>query len=866
MSADPERFEARINALRKRGFDVEIPTGDLASERMLLLEQQVEYAADVRAKVLDLPEHRENEKSRFLSMLSDPKQASVVEIELSGLLRKHRPWVIIAERARVRWSDEGRSVELSRILERLDSIDDEIVLGSPRIVSLIEEVAPMREISSVIDEIERRNKQRVEALEGMVTMLGQHGWDTTQIFKGNTRERFSEAERLRGLDLLFGQCQRKIEADIRPYGDEIAERLLGVLLAAQRASDEGMLSSASEEISANASDLESRLRIVEQRISNWKSEGFQIAAELPLLAGEMLKWEFQMPDIAKKIENTHGIWMQMEIHLLQWPEFRKLAERTRGHLDAVESLDVLLQGLMAKTESARVACVSKMDVWASYGIDVSKWASFVETEPRAVLEELDEHQNLVDLVIPLIENLESLDTSVKGEEDVLRWLSDLRHCDVSYSSVQDVEEWFTVASLRSQRHREFLDRARNDLSSLWPNELDSGSLNLAEYEKAVSEIESKGQLSPSFGVERMSQIVDNRMGLVSDKLEDEFEQWRQLGWNVEGLYEMLVSDPVQLGLNLPGIRESMENQASRVRRFSGLPWGLNVRLAERVLSELMCPEKLISVDQDYKEIMLELSEESEFSDPDFVFNGFEPNLPKTTLERRLPVLVPADENQTIPLSEEVKEATKVGSESKVLAVAQSVVESISQNVGKSIDPVPAPRSPPKEVVKSVKPEVNVSPISEKRKDVVPINGGGKLYSLLGIKDDGSLENLLRPPLDVRVQRLVRLALLIENGESPKHRLLWDKLERIVKKLEKWTKDRLARRHESGGSGFLNDALLLGERLNDIPGPGLMIPLDLDQYDLPSRNDIEGVSIALSQLEASVMLPSALVKPVAVAEV
>ena len=117
---------------------------------MLRLEEQADRASKIRAKVLDLPEHREDDRRRLLAQLSNPMESAAVEIELSGLLRRHRPWIIIAERSRIKWSDEGRSVELSHIIERLDAIDDAIVLGSPRILSMIEEAAPSREIEPVI--------------------------------------------------------------------------------------------------------------------------------------------------------------------------------------------------------------------------------------------------------------------------------------------------------------------------------------------------------------------------------------------------------------------------------------------------------------------------------------------------------------------------------------------------------------------------------------------------------------------------------------------------------------------------------------------------------------------------------------------
>ena len=142
---DGVRFKSRVAALRNRGFDVEAPTGDLASVEMLRLEELADRASEIRSKVLDLPEHREDDRRRLLAQLSNPMEAASVEIEISGLLRRHRPWVIIAERSRIKWSDEGRSVELSHIIERLDAIDDAIVLGSPRILSMIEEAVPSRD-------------------------------------------------------------------------------------------------------------------------------------------------------------------------------------------------------------------------------------------------------------------------------------------------------------------------------------------------------------------------------------------------------------------------------------------------------------------------------------------------------------------------------------------------------------------------------------------------------------------------------------------------------------------------------------------------------------------------------------------------
>ena len=75
MSGEDGQFQSRIEALRNRGFDVVTPTGDLASEEMLRLEEMVEFAAKVRVKVLDLPEHRSDERQRLLARLTNPMEA-----------------------------------------------------------------------------------------------------------------------------------------------------------------------------------------------------------------------------------------------------------------------------------------------------------------------------------------------------------------------------------------------------------------------------------------------------------------------------------------------------------------------------------------------------------------------------------------------------------------------------------------------------------------------------------------------------------------------------------------------------------------------------------------------------------------------
>jgi hypothetical protein len=132
--------------------------------------------------------------------------------------------------------------------------------------------------------------------------------------------------------------------------------------------------------------------------------------------------------------------------------------------------------------------------------------------------------------------------------------------------------------------------------------------------------------------------------------------------------------------------------------------------------------------------------------------------------------------------------------------------------------------------------------------------------LFGLGDnDASLSELLKPPLDVRVQRLARISILLEQGGSSDHSALQGRLPRIAKKLEEWTAERLSRRHASSGNGLLEDARALGKRLADIPGPGAAMPLVEDVFALPEPTDLDGLTTAIRRLEGAVMLPSATMK-------
>jgi hypothetical protein len=281
-------------------------------------------------------------------------------------------------------------------------------------------------------------------------------------------------------------------------------------------------------------------------------------------------------------------------------------------------------------------------------------------------------------------------------------------------------------------------------------------------------------------------------------------------------------------LDLPEIRLAMESHDARLARLEPLPWALDIELAERVLSDLMRPERLVALDAEYQELLVTLSNAEGEGDPHFEFKPFRTQIPMARVENELQVLDPIIEEV---VEDVVKEEEEEVADEDLESAVEVVVDSTEEVVKDEIEEV-----------------------------VIHNEIQQGIRNLFGLNDeDQSLDVLLTPPLDVRVQRLARIAIILERGNSGPHRALQTRLPSIVKKLESWTAERLSRRHTSSGQGLLKDAKALGERLADIPGPGAAMPLELDQFKLPDVRDLEGLTAAIKRLEKSVTLASAMIQ-------
>ena len=115
------------------------------------------------------------------------------------------------------------------------------------------------------------------------------------------------------------------------------------------------------------------------------------------------------------------------------------------------------------------------------------------------------------------------------------------------------------------------------------------------------------------------------------------------------------------------------------------------------------------------------------------------------------------------------------------------------------------------------------------------------------------------PRDTRVDRMLRVALRLiptGNADDEKRITLLNALTAATENHHKWTKKRLQARREQGTDHYLDDSMKLGVALERIPGPGLYVPLEKDEVELPSIDDLSNLSKITLEVAQAMSLPTA----------
>lgn len=873
-----------MDAWSSEGFNVDSFRSSLAaepnsaSELLLKFDSLITKNRLLRKRVIDSTMSRE-EKSGWLSQLDKVENTESILKKWNEDAAINRPWEPYIVKAEDRWSQQGRRSNLSALVKRLNSLDPSSFSACQPLLILFDDVSSEGLISSMLDEIESDEARRRQVVNEMIDLLGREGVDASDARSMKINEALDHLSSLQSRADGARNNRLRIEREIRPYDDELANRLL-----------EKNSKDLTEEVDAIINNLSERLSSLTSTIEEWKHLGVKFPDDGKILPRDLLDWEAELPEIEAAVElHLRALERWREFATL-WPD--KCGDSSLvGRLDKTEEFVDLVDSLDQEWRELELEGMQIIGSWEDKGFAMDVWRTRMAEEPRNATAWLKREEVNYQAANTLIEALMALDASIDGEDEIMRRVAILREFDLDNDLIDEMNYFIETRARRGARHRsmletDWMDLVRKGLAEDRP----TASLTLAEFESLIADARTNKQHS-GIPIERLE-----------GRMVEEIEEWYQQGFSTDGLKEMLEKDPVNLALMMTTMREAVANHESLRRRVSSLDWTRAPIMSIEVNLDLSMPERLASLSARIPELMKELAQ-CKIEDPDFKFVAWRPRM------RTRRVLVPAPESA----EEDAMEAILKEMEAEV-----SETEEIDVEFEEEVE-----EETPEEII------VEDDETSEKKPGRIKglVSGGGRdgvgkfgavgdvlggITDRIGVTDYGlagksaakkkekeeaeqqevvagdssSMESILRSlgldkdadmlldngdinsvrralashvglePRDTRLDRLLRLSLrLMPKGddEDEQRYTLLSSLSELAKELSKWTRIRLEARHSGAVGSLLEDSLTLGEALIRIPGPGTALPLDADDYDLPAPDDIDSLSNEVKVLKRRVML-------------
>ena len=879
-------WNERLDAWSSEGFNVDSFRSSLeaepnsASELLLKFDSLIVKNRLLRKRVIDSTMARE-EKSGWLSRLDEVENTESILKKWIEDAAINRPWEPYIVKAEDRWSQQGRRSNLSALVKRLNSLDPSSFSACQPLFILFDDVSSEELISSMLDEIESDEARRRNVVNEMIDLLAKEGVDASDARSMKINEALDHLSSLQSRADGARNNRLRIEREIRPYDDELANRLL-----------EKNSKDMTEEVDAIINNLSERLSSLTSTIEEWKHLGVKFPDDGKILPHDLLDWEAELPEIEAAVELHLSALERWREFATLWPD--KCGDSSLvGRLDKTEEFVDLVDSLDQEWRELELEGMQIIGSWEDKGFAMDVWRARMAEEPRSATAWLKREEVNYRAANSLIEALMSLDASIDGEDEIMQRVAILREFDLDDGLIEEMNYFIETRARRGARHRsmletDWMDLVRKGLAEDRP----TASLTLAEFESLIADARTNKRHS-GIPIERLE-----------GRMVEEIEEWYQQGFSIEGVREMLEKDPVNLALMMTTMREAVANHEKLRRRVSSLDWTRSPKMSIDVNLDLSMPERLASLSARIPELMKELAQ-CKVEDPDFKFVAWRPRM------RTRRVLVPAPESA----EEDAMEAILKEMETEVSEIEEIDVkpeEEVEEEIVEEDEEELVDEEPPKkksgrikglvsgggrdgvgkfgavgDVIGGITDRIGVtdyglagkSAAKKKEKEEaeqkeIVVGDPSAMESILrslGLEkeadmllDNGDINSVRRAlashvglePRDTRLDRLLRLSLrLMPKGddEDEQRFALLSNLSELAKELSKWTRVRLEARHSGAVGSLLEDSLTLGEALIRIPGPGTALPLDADDYALPSPDDIDSLSNEVKVLKRRVML-------------
>ena len=822
------------------------------------------------------------QKSGWLSQLDEVGNTESILKKWNEDAAINRPWEPYIVKAEDRWSQQGRRSNLSALVKRLNSLDPSSFSACQPLLILFDDVSSEGLISSMLDEIESDEARRRQVVNEMIELLGREGVDASDARSMKINEALDHLSSLQSRADGARNNRLRIEREIRPYDDELANRLL-----------EKNSKDLTEEVDAIINNLSERLSSLTSTIEEWKHLGVKFPGDGKILPHDLLDWEAELPEIEAAVElHLRALERWREFATL-WPD--KCGDSSLvGRLDKTEEFVDLVDSLDQEWRELELEGMQIIGSWEDKGFAMDVWRSRMAEEPRSATAWLKREEVNYHAANTLIEALMSLDASIDGEDEIMRRVAILREFDLDNDLIDEMNYFIETRARRGARHRsmletDWMDLVRKGLAEDRP----TASLTLAEFESLIADARTNKQHS-GIPIERLE-----------GRMVEEIEEWYQQGFSIDGLKEMLEKDPVNLALRMTTMREAVANHEKLRRRVSSLDWTRAPIMSIDVNLDLSMPERLASLSARIPELMKELAQ-CKVEDPDFKFVAWRPRMrtrrvlvpaPKSAEEDAMEAIlkemetdIPETEEIDIEPEEEVEEEIIEGDEEELVEEVEAskkkpgrikglvsgggrdgvgkfgavgdVIGGITDRIGVTDYGLAGKSAAKKKEKEEAEQQDVVIGDSSSMESILRSLGLEKEADML--LDNGEINSVRRAlashvglePRDTRLDRLLRLSLrLMPKGdeEDEQRYALLSNLSELAKELSKWTRIRLEARHSGAVGNLLEDSLTLGEALIRIPGPGTALPLEADDYDLPAPDDVDSLSNEVKVLKRRVML-------------
>ena len=878
---------SRLNEWSGQGWKVEkirdiIEAGnENLSNKIIEFEVAIQNSAELKKRIKSIQNNGliPTDLDSWVEDLTDPLSFESINEEYTKWAKQNRSWEISLFNSLDSWLDLDLEQEYDDVLARFDDLDISSHATLRPYYSKLNNPSKLTEIEQMLEMAETSERKQVNTITTAIENLENMGIQTQSVDGLPLIEAIGVVEKLQRFADISENLKLTIIERIEPFDPKISQLYLDKRKEYLQ-NDPEKMESMYEEIYAVVDNFHSRLDKMNALLKEWRERGIFFPDKPIIEPGELLHWESNLEKTNDIIEDQLISIERGELFEKLWPDDSARLAELKGNLDRVEDYNLELKKLEESWKEFGLKTNSLIQKWEFYGIDMSRWLERAEQEPRLAFNWLTKQEHILQKVADLIKQLEEMDTSFEGKQLVDQRLNFIRTQDVDLDDLDLLSEWVHSQAKRRARHRILLEKEWRKIlrNGSAPEILETTNWTLSEFEDNLARAQKGEEIQ---NTSYSNSIKSTKEVRLRQNMDSQILTWKSQGWNISELEKLANESPKELAKQIIRIREDVADYSKLRRRLSMLPWSKNTDLALEIEQMSSRPEKLSEINSKFSTYVRLLATSAPTTES-YDINLFKPKQGRMTLlpvndtaskEEKVPVVIEApivenSENIEVEKIEAVEENSLVIEEEDSVDEEDVYVTALEEFKDEPVQDLEEEREEKAEV-KNLEVKTTSNEISKKSKESL-----ARFLKKIGLQEISSKKDetdfLMAArrgiagmvgiePRDTRVDRMLRVALRLipaGNADDEKRITLLNALTAATENHHKWTKKRLQARREQGTDHYLDDSKKLGVALERIPGPGLYVPLEKDEVELPSIDDLSNLSKITLEVAQAMSLPTA----------